>query len=322
MRRQKDLIENILARRERGGSIELFMIAQLKLIFLRSSLKTVGNDEELLKYFPVALIARLESFFRGAIAILLNGDQTRLSRILDSSFGRDHKFDLSVLGAVGNSAITVGELVAHLVPISKLEHVEGFMSLILGRPFFDQLRTAHDRGDVEIRKLPPSPIIGDYQGTLARLARAFDYRHLIAHGTSDTLKLTQEEVAEMLAAGIQFLEASTSVVLDTLHPNAPLTQADMNEHADRSFHEVDKALASKVAEVSAALDDRRRGVLERAQEAWLNFREAHGSFADLYAEGGSMGPMLSSIELSNITSERIEQLQRSKFHLAPDLDRE
>jgi uncharacterized protein YecT (DUF1311 family) len=303
---RRDFVAEIQARRSRGHPAS--SLALLRLAYLRRALEIAKQDQELLRYFPIAIIAATEGFFRTAIAELIDSDSARLTRLLESPLGKNQKFDLSVLGAVGGKLVSVGDLVAHLLPISRLSHINSHMSTVLGSDFIKELRQVHNRADVELHGKPKKPIIKNMKRVLASMEQAFEYRHIFAHEAAGRPTLDPVEVTALLDAATPFLSAADELVGNTINPNYPLTQYDMNQEAAARFRSADAELTTLYDEWAASKTKRTRA-LKRAQQAWLRFRKAHGEFAYLEAEGGTIAPLLASSAMAEVTRERIKHLR-------------
>ncbi|MCJ8159584.1 lysozyme inhibitor LprI family protein [Sphingomonas sp. LaA6.9] len=103
---------------------------------------------------------------------------------------------------------------------------------------------------------------------------------------------------------------------------SPVTQADMNQCADRDYQAADAALnrqwkvtseAMKTADREAGAQDGRPGYaasLLEAQRAWLKYRDTHCVSEGYQARGGSMEPMLVSACRAELTKQRTEQLRK------------
>src|SRR5690348_7419886 len=126
-------------------------LAPFRVRAIREALTRVpADDQELLRYFPVALAATIEAFVRKAVQEILDGRVDRFEAFLRTPFAKDTKFSLGVLGAVGGKRISAGDLVGHLIAVNGIPDIEQVMSDALGQPFHDLLRTVHDRRAVEI----------------------------------------------------------------------------------------------------------------------------------------------------------------------------
>jgi len=145
MGRTRDIIEEIADVRQRRRFGEAMSELPHRLFALEQAFKKHDKAEnELTRYFPVALIACVEGYFRMAIKDLVDAGEPYLTNAEKPA--SSIKLDFSVLRAVYGKAITVGELVAHSVQLSRLEHIQAILSSLLGKDFLQELRTTTDRG--------------------------------------------------------------------------------------------------------------------------------------------------------------------------------
>jgi hypothetical protein len=131
MSRTRDIIQEIADVRQRRRFGSAMAELPLRLFSLEHAFKKHDKSEkEVIRYFPVALIACVEGYFRMAIKDLIDAGEPFLSNAEKPASSL--KLDFSVLRAVHGKAITVGELVAHAVPLSRLEHIESALSSVVG----------------------------------------------------------------------------------------------------------------------------------------------------------------------------------------------
>ena len=116
----------------------------LRLFALERAFEVYDKSQgELIRYFPVALIACVEGYFRMAIKDLIDASEPSLTNAEKPATSL--KLDFSVLRAVHGKTTSVGELVAHSVSLSRLEHIESALSSLLGASFLHALRFTTDR---------------------------------------------------------------------------------------------------------------------------------------------------------------------------------
>jgi uncharacterized protein YecT (DUF1311 family) len=309
MVQKRDYILEIQAKRARGWwypTSAPWRLGTLQIAFE----KTPDLDGELLRYFPIAFIAITEAFFREAAKTLLDAGSPYFENLAESPFTKDLRFDLSVLHAVAGKAVTIGELFSHLVPLKSLEGIGRLMTSATGTPFFDAIAGVHDRWDVEVNKLPATPIIGDLRRVLADVGRAFQYRHIYAHELADHHPITHRDVADILQSGSQFIEASAAFISNLLHPNVPLTQSAMNAEAWKEFQSVDEVLTKEYNALLERLAGPQKDALGQSHEIWLRFRQAAATFDGLRFEGGSMQPLIEASSLRQLTEDRLKEVRR------------
>ncbi len=169
MSRTRDFIREIADIRQRRRFGSTMAELPLRLFALEHAFKDHDKSQsELTRYFPVALIACIEGYFRMAIKDLIDAGEPFLTNAEKPASCL--KLDFSVLLANHGQAITVGELVAHGVSLSRLEHIESALSNLLGAGFFQALRSTTDRWAHEVRGEPPAPILSNPDDVFADVA--------------------------------------------------------------------------------------------------------------------------------------------------------
>jgi hypothetical protein len=78
-------------------------------------------------------------------------------------------------------AITLGDILAHNVPVNSFGQTVGYFETLLGKPLRPLLEAAADRWDTEVMKKSTGPIISDYDALARCLTRLFDVRHILCH---------------------------------------------------------------------------------------------------------------------------------------------
>lgn len=305
---RRDFVSEIESKRSRDRLHPVIAPGRIRVI--RDSFERVKSEPELLRYFPVALAAILESFIRKAIQALIDGIPATLDSFLTSNFGKDQKFDLAILRAVVGKQITVGELVGHLIPVKSVESIDTAMSSVLGQPFLSLLRCVRDRWAVEIEGKPDEPIIQDLDPILASISGLYKQRHILAHEDAEGHSIAAEEVAAEIQAVAAFLDAAAELVSNTLHPNAPLTQSAMTQAAAESAHKVAQALGDQLVDLRKNLSPTMQLALDRSQETWVAYCETQAALEGLEFEGGSLQPMIEASAREALASARIADLKR------------
>jgi hypothetical protein len=208
MSRTRDIIEEIAQVRRRRR----FGLAMAELPFRLFALERAFKDHdqrniELTRYFPVALVACIEGYFRLAIKELVDAGEPYLTNAERPASSM--KLDFMVVRAIHGKAVTVGELVAHSVPLSRLDHIESSMSSLLGTSFLDRMRTITDRWDHEVLGAPAKLILADPDSVFAAVAKTFELRHIICHEIASAHEIQYPEVAHCFESCVSFLRGST-----------------------------------------------------------------------------------------------------------------
>lgn len=309
MSKARDIIEEIAEIRKR----RLFGSAMAELPFRLMSLEQAFQDNkgrggELIRYFPVALIACMEGYFRMVIKDLIDSGEPFLSNADRPTLKVN--LDFSVLRAVHGKTITVGELVAHSVQLSRLEHVETALSNILGSGFLKSLETTTDRWAHEIKGEEAIPILANPNGVFADVARTFQLRHIICHEIASAYEIKFDEVARCFESCVAFLKASDEFISETLYPGAPLTQTDMNIAAGDALNDKHAELKVAAEKLLSRLDEAESAAFNDSQEKWQQYCDAWAGFVAGDREGGgTIWPMIFAGAAKETVEMRIQEIR-------------
>lgn len=308
MSRTRDIIQEIADVRQRRQFGSAMTELPLRLFALEHAFKKHDKSEkELVRYFPVALIACVEGYFRMAIKDLIDAGEPYLSNAEKPA--SSIKLDFSVLRAVHGKTITVGELVAHSVPVSRLDHIEGSLSSLIGKSFLQALRVTTDRWAHEIRGEPNTPILSKPDEVFSDVARTFELRHIICHEIASAYEIDSEEVARCFESCVTFLRASDEFISETIHPGAPLTQTDMNIAACESLAERQQQLADAIVALKLRLDSEELAAFDKAHENWQTYCDAWANFvAGERANCGTIWPVIYAGAAEAVVKQRLEEV--------------
>ena len=156
MANTRKLIEQIIEVRERRGSepanAELFRrVLDLQISYERRP----KDNPELLRHYPVALVACMEAFFRLAIKQLIDADQRYLRNA--ANLASRVKLDFDLVKALHGKEISLGDLLAHAASINNLTDIAAHMSALLDTAYLDAVAKTFDRWAVEVEKKKKSP---------------------------------------------------------------------------------------------------------------------------------------------------------------------
>lgn len=266
--------------------------------------KANPEDVELYRYFPVALIACLEGYFRMSIKELIDAGEPYLSNAERPANGL--KFDFSLMKAINGKSITLGELIAHGTPLSRLEHIEGIMSTLIGTSFLSALRTVVDRWEHEIEGKPATPILQDPDTVFKAVKRTFELRHIICHEIASGYVIQNDEISQCLDSCVLFLKAANELISNTMQPNAPLTQTAMNMAAAEEYEAAKAELESVLSGKRDELGVKAKEAFDLAHDKWVESVDAWARFVAQQVEGGSMWSMVYSSAKTELTTQRID----------------
>jgi uncharacterized protein YecT (DUF1311 family) len=90
------------------------------------------------------------------------------------------------------------------------------------------------------------------------------------------------------------------------------TQAEMNEFSARDFKEIEIKMNQIFEKIISSLEERieLKQSMEKAQEAWLKYREVQANANSKTYEGGSIYPLVYYTNMSKLTISRINELNK------------
>lgn len=88
-----------------------------------------------------------------------------------------------------------------------------------------------------------------------------------------------------------------------------VSTAEMRSCANAHYQEADAELNRVYRQLVAGLSEKGRTQLKAAQQAWLVFRDKNAAFAAAVTDG-TLAPVVETAELTTLTRQRIEQLER------------
>ncbi len=193
---RRNIVEEILEIRGRRKSDipsgELF----LRLLHIEHTYKERNpENKELLRYFPIAVVACMETYFRLAIKKLIDSGEPYLANSQSIMPKANVGFD--VLKALHGQSITIGDVISHSIPISSLTHLASHMSKLMGIEFLKEVSLIHSRWAFEVLKQPKQPILLEADDTLRNVARTFELRHIFCHETASNHEFEAKSVSNL-----------------------------------------------------------------------------------------------------------------------------
>jgi len=270
-----------------------------------------ADDNELVKYFPVAMIAVVESYFRQSIQQLIDvGDPFAAQA---AGLAGQVKIDYEMLKAIGGRATTIGELIGHSVKLSRFDQLNSCVSTVIGQSFTRFLESAPDRWEVEINNRKDARILNNAQQVFSSVGALFEARHIICHESAAAFSLDVARTKELMDGCFEFLLASEKAFMYLMDPNAPLTQTEMNFSAYESLRAVEETLEKKIAAIRDQLEASTLQEFNNAQMLWEGFRDAWVMYkVGPEEEGGSIWPLEFCGEMKFLVRDRLSQLSWSR----------
>ena len=124
-----------------------------------------------------------------------------------------------------------------------------------------------------------------------------------------SVELEKDDIHKCVDYATTFLKASDELISQTLFPNAPLTQTDMNLASYEDFRREKETLECLSEEVVEVLSDKQKEKFREANEAWESFVEASVEVEGLEYEGGTIRPTVENLAATRLVRERNRQLE-------------
>ncbi|MHB1959534.1 MAG: lysozyme inhibitor LprI family protein [Acidobacteriaceae bacterium] len=319
--------KEILDVKSRSSQSHVYISFRLKLLIERweEAKKNGGYEANHLHretdFYIIRAVTCLEVFTRGQIAELVDHERRYTDRAVDLS--KNFKMDFALVRDVQGRAITLGDIIAHSVPINRFGQIIEYFETLLGKPLLPLLARAVNRWQVEVMKQPSKPIVADMDALGRCMTRLFEIRHIVCHEIPSDPVYEVSEIPTLLDYALQFCDALEEVLQFEKFGLTPLTQTEMNASA----HESLVANEGKLAGLLSVMRDRLRAsavaapgrarrstetwteCLDDAQEKWLAYRNAHCEFTAYSSRGGTIWPLLWSTQANDLTQSRIEDLE-------------
>lgn len=305
----KNILEVKARSRHQQASIELIH----RLHELQSSYKKIDKSNlELLKYFPVAIVACVEAYFKMAIKELVDKRKDLMPNAIPLL---KQKIDAEVAVSLGGDEITLGDLVAHSCSYSKFESIESSVSKILSASFSGELKNVQNRYRNTFFDEPLQPILENPEKTFDSVRKIYELRHIICHEIASSHVFDYDEINESFEDCVQFLRASDEVISNTIEPNFPRTQSELNEKAIDDLMSASQELGVLENEISKLLEPNAVAEFNKVQGEWLCFAESWADFESGYFEHGSLRFSTRNSIFAHMHEERIASLKQYKSFL-------
>lgn len=171
---------------------------------------------ELLKYCPIGYIASVEGYFRLLYADLIDSGTPYVENVIQF---KDIKFTLDAVLAVHTRKVTLGEFIAHLLPLNNISDINYVMSTIIGQDFIDLLKK-HPTSN-----LNPTPIGKLWPNMIGDVEEFFLLRHLYAHELATKEKVNIRKIEKCMGSTALFIISTENLVNQQLFKHTKTKRA-------------------------------------------------------------------------------------------------
>jgi uncharacterized protein YecT (DUF1311 family) len=272
-------------------------------------------------FFVIRIVTLLEVFARQNVASLVDHDRKFTDRAIE--FSKQIKVDFALVRDIQGRTITLGDILAHSLPINSFGQIIAYFDTLLGKPVRPLLESEVDRWETDVKKAAAKPIIEDYDALARYLVRLFEVRHILCHEAPRKKVYDPGEIDRFLDGAIRFTKTMEGVLAFEKFGRVPMTQAAMNAAAHDDLQKVEHEMGRLFSEVAARVkafdttlaarkdgtnEDKWHVLLEDEQAKWLSYRNARCEFDTYLSRGGTIRPVLWAGEANRLTKLRIADL--------------
>jgi hypothetical protein len=323
-----------------GGRYELWSalndIELTRRFILKSLADAEQNEDESAQFvlnlllpqsLPIMIVAAMESFFRSAVAELIDHGEPFAARAADLIESSNQKLDYPIFLAVQKKKFTIGQFISHLLPLSSVEPINAALSTLLDEDYLrllkeEELTSKHwDFQKLAIRRIGDDPDV-----IFSSLKRIVEIRNSIAHeGPSIGRDTTFEEIVDCCDKTRVFLIAAETHLFRLLHPGEPEAPSNIEakEYAHQQLLKAEAALVklldeyknhltslSKRYELTSYVENR-IAEIDDFQKRWREFADLKANFAANEYAGGTIWGLIYTRDLEASTLARIQELREA-----------
>ena len=234
---------------------------------------TGPDDKELLRYFPIAAAACVESCFRLWIKILIDSSVKYLWN--SKKLSDQKKFGFDDVKGIGIGTLTVGDIIARRISVSDAREIEGSVEQITGISLRQEISRLYDE-----RAWPEYPRVSDAGEIYPNVAKTFSLREIFCRESASAFEITPDEVEKCLDGCEVFLILSERFIEQAIfHGDSP----EIASHKECENEE--RQIGSLLEELFSLLSKEQKAKLEEANEAWNVFVEESAEIEWLRYEG-------------------------------------
>lgn len=311
----RDAIKEIMDLKSRNEFADSHQV-YLRLYSLQELLKSnAGNDhisEEVFKYIPIALVACMEGLFRSLYAEIIDYGEP-YSNNVEKFNNSNKKFDYSIVNAIQSKKLTIGEFISHTLSCNNISDIDNNISILLGIKFLHELNNFETKSIFDQQKLINNSFKSNANEILKSVVTVFELRHIFCHEFGTKVEVNEDFIQELFSNTKIFLENTTDFIQSKLYPDAPETQIDMNIHAHNEFDKIDIKLEGYISKLInkdfTDMLDFDKDLFKESILKWKEYRESEAKYKSSVVEGGSMQPMIYSMNMHTTTLRKIKELE-------------
>jgi hypothetical protein len=315
-------IEEIKRRRALGPSSYFdsgFYEVRQQLDRLVDSMESTNEEpSEIWKLYPIGICTCLENAVRTSVKALLDSGEPFASNARNI---KTQAFKLEDIMEMIGKKVTGGELVAHLIPVSKLSDIDSNLSSILGetsdgkpRRFLKELEKAksYDAKFYGDKDTPEDSfaLLTDPQAVYEAVERVFALRHITVHEIYNVTDATVQEIKLVVPMARDFIEALLNYVSEAIDSGRTAgTQFAMTAASTEAYMSALERQNSASSELQRFLDKKKLKALSKSSKIWESYLSAEMALFFNTCQGGTAEQMCYNRFATKLIESRTEHLQ-------------
>jgi hypothetical protein len=243
-------IEQIVEKRRRASEPDRAASWRMSSL-IQTFHQPIKHRAEILRYFPIAVVATIDGFFRARLANLIDSGEPFVSNAVTKY--PDIRLTLQFAEALTNRKVSLGELMMETISISNFKSLIQVLGNITGRP--DCLKEIAEATSQALGNEGNKPFISDAADTWSRLDKVFETRHILCHELAVDVVLEESEMRLLLLASQNFIRASARWLEQLEEPNILDKIRKRKEERKRRFTNTQKTLETMFNDIEQLLHD-------------------------------------------------------------------
>src|SRR5690606_34872667 len=210
--------------------------------------------------------------------------------------------------AIQTKTVTVGEFISHILPCNNFDDINANLSTLADIDFADQIKKFQRESIFDHVNDNSKLFIKNSKQIISDIKRTFELRHIFCHEFATNLRIDKDEILRCFNNSRIFLNQTNDFIWDLIYPNAPETQADMDNHASETFDKADTELTELILTIKEASKEHSYmtlniDLLDKSISEWKKYRDVKAELDASVVEGGSMYPSIYAGSLTTTTKE-------------------
>jgi len=313
---KRNYINEIAQIKERNG-----VVAQLQLRFRLLDLKNqfeyllaIKDDKinkfELAKYFPIAVVASGDIFFRTISQSLIDKGEPYSINAGKFNQKQNIKFDFEIVHAIHGKLVTIGEIISHMLSFNDPNDIAANISTILDKDLISELKKIKKKSKIiEDYNQAVDNFIVHHQVILADVKRLYELRHIFCHEFGTSLTTDIDEIYKVFCNTIIFYVVCEWYLQNELYPDSPETSTDMIKIAAQLYEKSENELED-VINMIREKSDSSQNEFEELIKKWKDYMAAYSKYQSSLFDFGTLQPLLEITEKAILTDDFKDSLSK------------